>query len=85
MSSCCTDSGNAVGERCVNEARAVGRWQGLKVARQARGSARGGAGRRALWKESPNLNNDIPPRTQHVFQHLRQALLSGLSTAFDRH
>ena len=36
----------------------MGRWQGSKVARQARGSARGGAGRRTFWIENPKLNND---------------------------
>lgn len=43
MSSYSTDSGHIVGKRRVEWARAVGRWQGLKVARQVRGSARGSA------------------------------------------
>jgi hypothetical protein len=43
MSSYSTDSGHTVGKRRVEWARAVERWQGLKVARQVRGSARGSA------------------------------------------
>ena len=65
MSSCSTDSGNTVGEYCVKVGACSQKMAGdSKVARQARGGARGGA-RHVLWGKIEDFNNDLcvtPPR-----------------------